>query len=404
MSFLKIKKIPLVFKSFSLRINLREMTLVPFLMVFCLVISICVSLPDVGQQGLSYVNFACFIISYLFMMIINFHTPQMTRFGFLHFLFMLILVIATILNNCEVKLAIYLCLYVWQTLMIFRFYKEHTKKIIQFFAIALSFCVYISLLQLITHPTLWMLATEKEGVGYLLGNNYNQIGCRLIIALCTNALCIKYHKIWLVNFILTSAISIASLFMVGSMTSLSMIILFIAFTVIPFSKLRFCGIYCIFIAFILFQVFVVFNGRGLENNDIARYFIEEVLHKDMTFTHRTYLWDAAMNIIPKSPVFGYGLVDGNWFKAHMTSIALGPHNFILAILINGGLLMLILYILICYNAFKSIKLYIHDSSAQILIFSIGCLWIMSLMEMYPYPIMLYPLALAYYYKYTLNKI
>ena len=398
MFFLNIKKIPLTYKRVSLRINLREMTVIPFCMIFCQVISISMALPDIGAQTLSYVNFACFMASFIFMLALYLHAAQMTRFGLLHFLLMLTLIFSTVINNINVKTAIYQSFYVWQTLIIFNYYKIHTEKIIKFFAISLSFCVYANLAHLITHPTLWMVETGKEGAGYLLGNNYNQMGCRLIIALGTNILCVKYNKLWLVNYIATAISAIVSLFMVGSMTSLSMIILFTLYTLIPFAKLKKNILITTFIIFILFQFFVVFNGRGLENNDLARYLVEDVLHKDLTFTHRTYLWDAALKIIPKSPIWGYGLVEGEWYKAHMSSIAMGPHNFILAVLLNGGIILLIFYSIICGYSINSIRPYFKDTEVKNLIFSTICLWIMALMEMYPYTIMLYPLALIYNYQ------
>lgn len=398
MFFLNIKKIPLTYKRVSLRINLREMTVIPFCMIFCQVISMSMALPDIGAQTLSYVNFACFMASFIFMLALYLHAAQMTRFGLLHFLLMLTLIFSTVINNINVKTAIYQSFYVWQTLIIFNYYKVHTEKIIKFFAISLSFCVYANLAHLITHPTLWMVETGKESAGYLLGNNYNQMGCRLIIALGTNILCIKYNKIWLFNYIATTICAIVSLFMVGSMTSLSMIILFTLYTLIPFAKLKKNILTTTFIIFILFQFFVVFNGRGLENNGLARYLVEDVLHKDLTFTHRTYLWDAALKIIPKSPIWGYGLVEGEWYKAHMSSIAMGPHNFILAVLLNGGIILLIFYSIICGYSINSIRPYFKDTEVKNLIFSTICLWIMALMEMFPYPIMLYPLALIYNYQ------
>ena len=356
------------------------------------------ALSDIGAQTLSYASFACFMASFIFMLALYLHAAQMTRFGLLHFLLMLTLIFATVINNINVKTAIYQSFYVWQTLIIFNYYKIHTEKIIKFFAISLSFCVYANLAHLIAHPTLWMVETGKEGAGYLLGNNYNQMGCRLIIALGTNILCVKYNKLWLVNYIATAISAIVSLFMVGSMTSLSMIILFTLYTLIPFAKLKKNILITTFIIFILFQFFVVFNGRGLENNDLARYLVEDVLHKDLTFTHRTYLWDAALKIIPKSPIWGYGLVEGEWYKAHMSSIAVGPHNFILAVLLNGGIILLIFYSIICGYSINSIRPYFKDTEAKDLICSTICVWIMALMEMYPYTIMLYPLAIMYNYQ------
>ena len=159
------------------------------------------------------------------------------------------------------------------------------------------------------------------------------------------------------------------------------------------------GIYCLFVVFILFQLFVVFNGRGLENNDIARYIVVDVLHKDLTFTYRTYMWEAGINLFLKSPIWGWGYPDGNWYRANMESLAIGPHNFLLSILINGGVLLFFLYVYICSVVFKAIKHYMNDHILQILLFSVLSLWFMSLMEMYPYTFMFYALALLYYYPY-----
>ena len=51
-----------------------------------------------------------------------------------------------------------------------------------YFAIALSLCVYANFVHLLTHPMLWVLEGKKDAAGYLLGNNYNQMGCRMMIA------------------------------------------------------------------------------------------------------------------------------------------------------------------------------------------------------------------------------
>lgn len=269
--------------------------------------------------------------------------------------------------------------------------------IISFFGIALSVCIYINFIHLLTHPSLWLNALNKESTGYLLGNNYNQMGCRIIICLATNALCSRFSKIYLINYILLCLVSIASLAFVGSMTSLSMVILSIAFYLTPFSRLRMLGIIIFFTIYILFQTFVVFSGKGLENNQLAVYIIEDILHKDITFTQRTQMWDSALHIITKSPIWGWGYVTLDWYKSVMSSFAAGPHNFILSIIVNGGILLLSIFILIVYKSYEVIKPYFRERTGQNLIFTTLCLYFMALMEMYPMPIMFYLLILMYYY-------
>ena len=207
--------------------------------------------------------------------------------------------------------------------------------IICFFGVSLSLCIYVNFIHLITDPFLWLNALEKKNTGNFLGDIYNQMGSRIMIRLATDILCSRTSKLYLINFILMSIVSIASLAFVGSMTSLSMVILFIVFYLIPSSKLRKLGILSIFTVYMLFQTFVVFSGKGLENNQFAVYLIEDVLHKDITFTQRTQMWDSALHIISKSPIWGWGFVSLDWYKSYMSSFAAGPHNYILSIFIYG---------------------------------------------------------------------
>ena len=68
---------------------------------------------------------------------------------------------------------------------------------------------------------------------------------------------------------------------------------------------------------ILFQILVCFNGKGIENNKFMVWFIEDVLGKDITFTNRTQLWDAALRVIVDSPIWGYGFPDKIWYLSKM---------------------------------------------------------------------------------------
>ena len=200
--------------------------------------------------------------------------------------------------------------------------------------------------------------------------------------------------------IVLAIVIVASLAMVGSMTSLSMILVFLVCCLLPTSKLRLTAICGLFAVFLLFQIFVVFNGRGLENNELAVYIVEDVLKKDLTFTYRTHMWESALKIIEESPIWGWGFADADWFKANMTAFAIGPHNFILSILIHGGVILLSIYIMVCSKVFKTIHPYLKIKNMQLLLLAVACLWVMSLFEMYPYTIMFYALALLYYSHYV----
>ena len=229
------------------------------------------------------------------------------------------------------------------------------------------------------------------------------MGCRMMIALATSVLCTKYSKFWIINSIVLGITCIITLLLVKSMTSLSMIIIFLVYCLIPSSKLRKVGIYSLLTVLVLFQVFVVFNGNGLENNEFAVYIVNDILQKDITFTHRTDMWDSAMRVIIESPIWGWGFVKEEWFTSHMSSFAYGPHNFILSLFIFGGVLLFAVFIMIVYHTIISVKAYINERIGQYVIFSSVCLYFMGLLEMYPFTIMFYILIVMYYYQYTDKK-
>lgn len=340
MSLFTFKRIPLYFDKISARVNLHDMTFLPAVMIFFLVINTTLSLSALEMQLLSYAVLAMVIVSFLFMLALVMHDKEISRYGFMHFLFLLFLFAMTLVNVNDIKNDIYNSIAIGLLLLLMRYYRHRMNMILKCFTIAFTVCMWLNLFHLVTHPLLWLVEDHKDGIGYLLGDNYNQMGCRMIVALAANLMCIRYSRIWLFNFIIMAVVIIVSLLMVGSMTSLSMIVVFLVCCLLPTSKLRLSAICGLFAVFLLFQVFVVFNGRGLENNELAAYLVEDVLKKDLTFTYRTHMWESALKIIEESPIWGWGFADADWYKSNMSSFAIGPHNFILAILIHGGVILL----------------------------------------------------------------
>lgn len=399
MSLLVFKKIPTRFQRPSMRLNLHDSLLLPFTVLFFLVLEVTISLSELGIAALSYGVLAIVLASFVAMLVLVVRDREITRFGFVHFLFFFFFISVTLVSGTDIRNAIYNSVFVWLMLLVVRYYRDRIDMVMKCITVAFSVCVLINFAHLVTHPMMWLVRETKDDTGYLFGINYNQMGCRMMVALAANALCMGRSRVWTIHFIVMAIIATASLAMVGSMTSLSMIVVFLLFCLVPSSRLRKVGIYSLFTLFVLFQVFVVFNGRGLENNDLAVYLVEDVLHKDLTFTNRTSMWESALDIISQSPLWGWGFPDADWFRSNMASSAIGPHNFILSVLINGGIILLGVYLWICAVAVRTIWPYMNERKAQLLVFAVACLWFMSLMEMYSYPIMFFPLIFMFYYPY-----
>ena len=153
------------------------------------------------------------------------------------------------------------------------------------------------------------------------------------------------------------------------------------------------GIVCLLSVVFLFQVFVCFQGKGIEQNPLAVYFVEDILGKDITFTGRTYLWDAAAKIFVNSPFYGYGYVDRDWYYSHMSTFAMGTHNYIWAVLVTGGVLLLTVLSYICFLSFS--RLFTTSDRYVILIYAVAAvLFMMMLMENYPHLLVFTLLLLA----------
>lgn len=86
---------------------------------------------------------------------------------------------------------------------------------------------------------------------------------------------------------------------------------------------------------------------------IIKDFVTNYLHKDITFTGRTYIWDAAFQMINKHPLLGYG---GYFVMGQFKTIyGIYPvHTTHLQILIDGGVILFIEYISIYIMSFHSL--------------------------------------------------
>lgn len=378
-----------------LKVHLQEWTVVPFLMVFTVVFKMSVELNILEMHALSYLVLAMSLLSFFVMSAINVRTGFISRYVAAVVLFQALMLASTFIGGTDIKDCLYQSCLIIFIAMVSDHFKERFHFLVAAFALSFSFCAYLNFYHLMTHPDLWIVDDLKSTQGYILGGNYNSMGCRLLCAVGMSMVCLKYSKWWLLNAVPVTLVSIATLGIVKSMTALSGIMLLLLFCLIPSRKLLKAGIAALIAAVILFQILVCFQGKGIENNALAAWFVEDVLGKDITFTHRTYMWDAASKVFGGSPLIGYGLVDAEWYYTHMSTYAKGPHNFIWGLLLYGGIALLAVFTYICYMAF--IKLPATGDKYILLIYATAAvMFLMMLMEVYPPPFILTLLSLAFF--------
>lgn len=380
-----------------MHLYLKEIKWIPFSVCAVLLLRTCVSLflfP--AAQMLSYAVLGLCVLSFLILGILYLKEKKLSIFGALNLLYFAVLFTTTLLNGMNILSSIYMSIEVLLPLCLFALYKDQISVIIKSCGLVYSVIIYANLAIMILFPN-WMFEAVRTGDAFLLGGNYNQMGSRMICAIVTSVVCTKYQKWWVVNTVILVLVSIFTLLIVGSMTSIANILVYSLFCLIPSLKLRKMAIVALLSVFLFFQIFIVFYGEGIHHNELAVYIIEDVLGKDITFTGRTYLWDRSLTLIGDSPIIGYGYLDKDWFTTYLHAKAIGPHDFILAQLLQGGVLLLGVYLAICVVAIKRLVKY-FDSTASYILMGVFVLMFIMVMEFYHIFFIMYLLALAYYYK------
>ena len=380
----------------KLTLKLKEFRFVPAAMIASFGIYNAISFSAIEMMTLSYMSLAVMLAMFLVSCYLLADEPSLTIFDFAVLTMVMLILIVSLISDTDFKDWIYQGCSILLLVFLLRYYRDNLSPLLIGAVVAFSLAVYAGFFQLLRHPEMWIVEEAKLTRGYLLGNNYNQMGCRLIAAVITNILCLRISRWFWVNLIPLLASSFGILVIVHSTTSLSCLLLLVFICLFPSLRLQRWGTSALMVGILLFEVFVCFQGNRLQDNEFARWLVIDVMDKDLTFTNRTYLWDAAIQCFAKSPVWGYGYVDADWFVANMTSRAVGPHNMILAVMIYGGVIALVLYFYTMWTAFRRVWS-VEGRVANSVYAAIVVLSLTMLMEYFPLPFYFYMLALAYYY-------
>lgn len=248
----------------------------------------------------------------------------------------------------------------------------------------LSSFIYINFVLLLLFPNgLWHLTDFDRNSAYLLGGNYNQMGKAFLLSLLLNTIYTHKTKQLRSNLIISSIVILISLYLVGSKTSMLGISVFLLFAILPSRKLRSIALVTFIAAIMIFQCTIVFSGEEITNQRIV-HFVEDVLHKDMTFSDRTNIWYQSVLTIADSPIIGYGMQNKEWYEQEIGSMM--PHNYVLSVLMRGGFVLLIcaiLNILLAYRQYRKHKTFSH----QIIYITLWVFLFMMLVEVYSFLIM-----------------
>lgn len=144
------------------------------------------------------------------------------------------------------------------------------------------------------------------------------------------------------------------------------------------------------LAIVLFLAIVVFRLQS-----IFGFFIEGVLHKDLTFSYRTLIWDSCLYYVKEYPLLGIGVQD---FSARLAAMNIyHAHCTFLHTLLEGGVIGFFAFLNIFRVIWNKMKTHLSCNAVTYISFGILIYFITGIVEVFQDSQMLYIfLVLGYY--------
>lgn len=114
--------------------------------------------------------------------------------------------------------------------------------------------------------------------------------------------------------------------------------------------------------------------------NLFAFFIEDVLHKGLSFTGRTDIWDKAIAMVLKSPFLGYGIAQSGKVYRIAKHKYYHAHNAILEVLVEGGVFSAMAFVLMLERAGKQLLIYRKHPYACLLAAGLMACALMTCME------------------------
>lgn len=323
---------------------------------------------DYLSIGLSFGMIILYILNF------KFSKSSISLFAFLGFIFIATLISDT--ASLDVLLKSFVKVYAVAFFIEWTI-KYNPKNIIKGVYYALYIVVFINFITIVAYPNGMYAGSYK--FNWFLGYDNTHIFWYIpAITLCLINLKIKNKKIDLESLILFLVISysVYYCFSANSVVAYTLFLIYL-FTMKYTKKIEWMNSKTYLAIFItLFILFVI-----LRVQNIFSWLIVEILHKDLSFTGRTIVWDNTIKQIKNNFIFGYGMekplvISNRLGNAHYVH----AHNTILDVLYKGGVAAIIPFSLYIYMAILELYKVRHNEIARILSFAIFSLLIMMLFE------------------------
>lgn len=283
-------------------------------------------------------------------------------------------------------------MYVLLFAMLIDSYADRMDILFRAFMALFECLIYCNFLTLLLFPDgLYMTATTANN--WFLGYDNTHIAI-FLPALCVAVLYGHFFHKRLRPFCLIAVIYVTT-FITRPSTALVGLVLAGVLFLLPFVK-KHPGLFnfrnFVIVAGVLFLLIVI-----LRLQNWFSFILVDILHKDLTLSSRTMLWDITWRYIQEKWLFGWGCLSEELRHAQYNSSSiLSAHNQILEYMFQGGVVQLVLYGGLLYTAGRPLMRYKDSPFAQTIAISLFAVLIMQLTEVYTQATVYALFILAYY--------
>lgn len=279
--------------------------------------------------------------------------------------------------------------------------RKNARHFLNGFKLAFCLLLLINLITMIKFPNgLYYNPGNNSSQNWFLGYKNSIIMYVYPLIICSHIDTIIFKKKKISKFdIFAFIISIASIIMSNSSTSLVGLIVIIISIIFPnlLKNTKLLNSINYFYTYIgLFFAIIVFKMQN-----IFSFIIKDLLHKDLTFTGRTFIWDYVLKNIKNIPLFGFGEKNFTYTLISGTTVK-STHNQILQIIYNYGIISMFLFILILFITMKKLYKIRKYQLVKFISLYIFMWFIMMLIESYDMQYFMYLIVLAYNVNYIIT--
>ena len=329
--------------------NIRYFVFFFFLMVWHFQLSYLTSFPVMDCVYSIGKALSFFVIIAMVFYKGSFKAPsEMFAFIILH---SLLLVVSTILNRGAVVTSVITVMSLLAMYLIVHYmFLKNPVTAVNMLMFMFEVFIYANIIIMFVFPK-----GAYKNLSWLFGQKNVNI-LFVLIAICMALTYYYVHRTQMdkIRAFILIAVSVLTITMSKSATSFLGLFAFGMMLLINRKKVRFTVYHGLLISLLVF-VFVVW----LRQLDIFKTLIVEILHKDMTLTKRTRIWDNGLKFFLQKPILGYGVeatkVAKERFLGYETT-----HNKMLYTLYQGGICLYAAFIGIIITAARRLDKFRED--------------------------------------------